>query len=79
MKNSLNNLFVRNASRLVAGLAVISMLNACEPCKTPVIDNTEKTDVSVTRQDKGKGFAIMILSVLGVCVFYANTTNNKQK
>lgn len=79
MKNSLNNLFVRNASRLVAGLAVINMLNACEPCKTPVIDNTEKTAVPVTKQDKGKGLAIMILTVLGVCVFYANTKNDKQK
>lgn len=79
MKNSLNNLFVRNASRLVAGLALVGMLNACEPCKTSVIDNTKKTVVPATRQGKGKGVAIMILTVLGMCVFYANTKNNKQK
>ena len=79
MKNDFKNLFLRTAPRFITGLAVISMLNACEPCKTPVIDNTEKTDVPVTRQDKGKGLAIMILTVLGMCVFYANVKDNKQK
>lgn len=79
MKNDFKNLFLRTAPRFITGLAVISMLNACEPCKTPVIDKTEKTDVPVTRQDKGKGLAIMILTVLGMCVFYANVKDNKQK
>lgn len=79
MQNSLNNLFVRNASRLVAGLALVGMLNACEPCKASVIDNTKKTVVPATRQGKGKGVAIMILTVLGMCVLYANNKNNKQK